>query len=183
MLTFKQFIREAPTLDATSSELDDNEIKPPGKYDRQESVGHTGNHNICARSWKGEDESERFPAHHYLAVNDKDDKVHMSVRGGNTEDGYFIANDTRKHPYSTISAPDFYEEILRSDDAPKGIQSGGSHTAGGESIWERLHKDPRFVVTHHDSETGEKIKLHTGGDFRKNYNKKRPTHFRARLRK
>jgi hypothetical protein len=183
MITFKQFIREAPTTDATAHELDDNEIKSPGKYDREESVGHTGNHDIRARSWNGKDESERFPAHHYLAVNDNDDKVHMSVRGGNTEDGYLIANETRKHPDSTINAPDFYKEILQSDHAPKGIQSGGSQTPGGMSIWKRLHKDHEVIVTHHDSETNKRIKLHTGDDFHKNYDQDRPTHFRVRLRK
>ncbi len=180
MLSFKQYIIEMPTRDATSSELDDNSIKAPGKYDREYSVGHTGNYDIRARSWKSD--TEKHPPYHYMAVNDEG-ITHMSSRGGTTEDGYFIANDTRKHPDSTISAPDFYEEILRSDNAPKGIQSGGSHTAGGESIWERLHKDPRFVVTHHDSETDKKIKLHTGDDFHKNYDQERPTHFRARLRK
>lgn len=181
MLTFKQFISEAPTTDVTAHELDDNAIKPAGKYDREESVGYTRDHDIRARSWK--DDEQRHPAYHYMAVNDKDDKVHMSVRGGNTEDGYLIANETRKHPDSTINAPDFYKEILKSDNAPKGIQSGGSQTPGGISIWQRLHKDPDVIVTHHDSETGKKITLHTDDDFHKNYNQERPTHFRVRLRK
>ena len=180
MLTFRQFIFEAPTTDATAYELDDNTVKPAGRFDREESVGHTGNHDIRARSWK--DDEQRHPAHHYIAVNDEDNTVHMSVRGGNTEDGYLIANETRKHPDSTITAPEFYKEILNSDNAPKGIQSGGSQTPGGMSIWARLHEDPDVIVTHHDSETGEEIELHTGDDFHKNYDQERPTHFRVRLR-
>lgn len=182
MLKFKQFIYEMPTLDAHHvQELEDGDIKPPGKFDREDSVGDTEEHEIVARSWK--DPEERFPAHHYLAVNNKTDRFDMSTRGGTTEDDHFITNETKKHSEATISAPEFYKAILRSDHAPKGLQSGGSQSYGGRSIWERLHKDPEVTVTHHDAETGKEIKLHTGDDFNKNYDQKRPTYFRARLRK
>ena len=91
MKKFKHWLNEAPTTDAEASELDDHTIKPPGKYDREESIGHTGEHDIITRSWKGKENNERYPAYHYLAVHDKDDVVHMSVRGVNV-DKHFIAN-------------------------------------------------------------------------------------------
>lgn len=186
MLTFKQFIAEAPiSVEADPDEmmLDDEDTKKPGKYDREERVGGIDNYNIHARSWKSEGSDERHPPHQYMAVHDDSDLHHMVSRGGTTSDNYFIANETKKHPESEISAPDFYHSILHAR-LHSGIQSGEEQTEGGKSIWRRLHSEhPDVEVTHHDAETGKQIKLHTGNDWDKNYDQKKETYFRAKLKK
>jgi len=189
MKTFKQFISEMPRSvhtdpgDIESKMLDDDDTRTPGKYDRDEIVGEHGNYNIHARSWKSEDSSEKHPPHTYIAQHDDTDIHHMKSRGGTTKDNYFIANDTKKHLESEMSAPDFYHEIIHAK-VHAGIQSGEEQTEGGKSIWQRLHKNyPDVHVTHHDAETGKEIKLHTGDDWDKNYDQSTKTYLRAKLKK
>ena len=106
----------------------------------------------------------------------------MKTRGGTTKDGYFIANETKKHPEAEIGAPDFYHSILRAG-KHKGIQSGEEQTGGGKSIWRRLaHEYPEVKVTHHDKETGKEIPMHGEQDWDKNYDQTKETYFRARLK-
>lgn len=196
MKSFKEFIIEMPESGVHAYELDDDEIKPPGKFDHEEdigslnslistswrSIGTRNNYNLLSRSWKLPHEKKvTSRPHHFMAVTD-DDHVHFSTRGGNTKDGYFISNETRKHPDADITAPDFYKAILHSEKAPKGIQSGHSHSEGGSSIWKRLSNDPELHVTHHRKADGKEIKLHKGDDWEKNYDQEEPTYFRAKLK-
>jgi len=185
MRSFKQFLFEMPESGAMASELEPGDIKPAGRYDRVKYVGSHENYNIEARSWKSPNNNSESRPHHYLAVTDNDednDVVHFSTRGGNTPDGYLIANETRKHPDAELTAPDFYKAILHSEGAPNGIQSGEKHSEGGKSIWHRLSLDPELVVTHHRKSDCEEIKLHTGDNFHKNYDQEPPTFLRAKLK-
>lgn len=181
MKSFLQFIREAPESGVHAYELEHGDIKGPGSYDREEYVGSHEDYNILARSFRSPSRpKDRSRPHHYMAMS-PDDEVHFSTRGGNTKDGYFITNETRKHPDAQLNAVDFYKAILHSDDAPKGLQSGSSHSEGGKSIWKRLASDPELHVTHHRKSDGKQIVLHKGDDWDKNYDHKEPTYFRARF--
>jgi len=185
MKSFKTFLMEMPQsidTDADSMHLHDHSIKPPGKFDHEEAYGGDAHHTLLGRSWKGEgDKGGENPVNHWILHHDKDDVAHMHSRGGNTKDGFFIANETAKHPDAKISAPEFYKHILNSGKV-KGIQSGKTQTEGGKSIWQRMVKDPELKVTHHDAETGKEIKLHTK-DWDRNYDSPdRLTHFRVQLK-
>lgn len=167
-------------VDPDQMMLDDDSISPPGKFDHEEVVGGNNDYTIHGRSWKSQKSpDEKFPIHHFIAVHDKTEIPHIHTRGGTTKDGFFIANETAKHPDSEISAPEFYKEILHSG-AVKGIQSGAKQSEGGKSIWKRLARDKEVKVTHHDSETGKEIKLQPHWDS--NYDHETPTHFRVQLK-
>lgn len=189
MKTFKQFLLEMPISvstidhgDIESQMLDDEDTKKPGKFERNEIVGRINNYNIHARSFKSQESNKKFPPHTYIAKHDDTNIDHMKVRGGTTKDNYFIANETKKHPESEISAPEFYHSILHTG-IHKGIQSGEEHTEGGKSIWKRLHHEhPDIEVTHHNAKTGKQIKLHTGDDWDKNYDQPNETYFRAKIK-
>ncbi len=126
----------------------------------------------------------------YRAVHDHSDEVHMITRGGTTRDKHFIANETRKHPDSEISAPDFYKSILKIGHH-KGIESGNSQTDAGKHIWHRLaHDHPDVEVTHHElkpkpgggGSTRTRIRLHKGDSWHKNFDDNKNTVFRMKLR-
>ena len=138
---------------------DDNRIRSPGRYDKEDIVGGDSNYTITGRSWKNPNKPrQKHSVHHFIAVHDETNEPHMHTRGGTTKDGFFIANETSKHPDCTMSGPEFYKLILHSGKV-KGIQSGDKQSEGGKSIWKRLARDKEVKVTHHDSETGKEIKL------------------------
>lgn len=183
MKSFRQYLKEMPqSIDRDPDEmhLDDDSIKPAGKFDHEDHYGGDAHYTLVGRSWKGDkDKGGEHPVHHWIAHHDASEVAHMHSRGGNTKDGFFIANETAKHPESKVSAPEFYKMILHSRKV-KGIQSGEKQTEGGKSIWERMSHDKELKVTHHDSETGKEIKLQPHWDS--NYDHEKPTHLRVRLR-
>jgi hypothetical protein len=183
MKSFKEFLKEAPQsidVEPDQMHLHDHSIRPAGKFDDEDSYGGDKDYTLLGRSWKSPNTpDEKFPVHHWILHHDDSGIAHMHSRGGTTPDGYFIANDTSKHPDCEISAPEFYKHILRSGRV-KGIQSSTQQSEGGKSIWKRLHRDSDVEVTHHDSKTGKQIPLHR--DWDRNYDHEQDTHFRVRLK-
>lgn len=59
---------------------------------------------------------------------------------------------------------------------------GAVAMVGGKSIWKRMSKDPELQVTHHDSETGQQIKLQPHQHWDNNYDHEKPTHLRVKLK-
>ena len=186
MKTFKQLLNEMPNTlhkDQSDMMLDDDDIKPPSKYQHEENYGGDNEYTLKGRStifpdWKKPSKD----VHHWILHHDESNIAHMHTRGGTTKNGYFIANETAKHPDCKISAPEFYKMILNTGKV-KGIQSGEQATEGGKSIWKRLSRDPELQVTHHDATTGKKIKLQPHWHWDSNYDHEKPTYLRVKLKK
>lgn len=192
MLRFKQFLKEMPNrLDDVGDSEEYNKSRhvghtPPGPRDHDEEHGDMDDdHTLISRKYVSAnvpaDDPDNKP-HTYYASHAEHGGAKLSGHTKGDNHDILKVNNVSRDPESSVSGPDFYKEILHAGHH-KQIESDDDQTAGGESIWKRLHRDHTVRVTRHDKD-GNEIKMHHGSDWDKNYEGKEgeESSFRAELK-
>lgn len=171
MLSFKLFLKEMPALaqDMHRGDISDKSNESIKKdIAGLKPISSTSTHDIHIKE-------NPFGEHEYIAHNRSTGNIDMYVTGEKKGKSYYITGLLGRKG-SSLKAPDFYEHInqhhepnMYSDQTLSGRINSDNHqiSGGGAGVWKELINRGHFV-THHD-EDGNKIKLHSGKDFHKNF--------------
>lgn len=187
MLSFKQFLKETPSLmyvsDYKKSEnvLSDHDVRFGHEITKMDNptdykkISKLGKYEVW-HSKKGGDE-------HYGSVfnlvNPQTGHVHMQVTGNYTGKKTFKVGVLTGQDKNPVKAHQFYHHLITRHGIA--LQSSDLQSHGGMKTWQRLATQYPDINMSHDNGKGKTIPLHTGDDWKKNYgSKKRETSFIAR---